>query len=169
MLTGCFITRDLDYEAPPPLPASVHGTTETPMNQIRVVQGGVLGGADAGASSNIEFSAIVRDPNFDQDLIGLVFRDYNPNRDNQPVIPEIVIPPSSGDDPLTRLTRRVTFSLSPLELGAVGCHTVELHVSERFVQLNDPRPADETDLGVGTWFVAVVEDDPPTLSGCETY
>lgn len=168
ILMSCVITRDLDYQPPPNYPASVHGTTETPMDQIRIVDRGVVGIGDAGAAENVEFSAIVRDPNLDQQLIGLVFVDYRPDDDNQPVIPEIPIPPNPGDDPLNR---RVTFSLSALgDFGTEpGCHTVQLHVSREFVQLNDPRPADETDLGIGTWFVSVVDDEMPTLVGCETY
>lgn len=153
MLTGCIIARDLDYEDPPNLPPSVHGTPTSPMNQVIEVDSDPIA-ADAGTSANLDFVAIVRDPNVDDELLGLVFVDYDPTGTNQPVLPEIRIPPSSGADPLTR---EVRFSIPRGLFPSQSCWIVELHVSRSFVGFNDPQPADPDDLGVGVWWV--VRDD----------
>lgn len=165
---GCVITRDLNYEPLPNVPASVEGSVETPTTAIRIIERADIIAPDAGVQQEYEFSAVVRDVNVNQELTGLVFVDYDKDADNTAAIPEFPISRGAGDDPIRR---RVTFKIPASKFATFGCHTVQLHVSERFVGFDgDPRPALAGDLGVGTWFVTVVDaSNPQTLTGCDTY
>lgn len=164
---GC-ILRDFEYEAPVNVPPSVHGTAETPMTRVRVVELDAPLGADGGATTNLEFVATVRDVDVRQPLEALVYLDRNPDAPSRSaLVGELPIPPVADQDPLSR---RVRFSLPTAELSR-GCHVVELHVSRRFVGAINPQPADPADLGVGVWWVAATDAALPAvdMTACPRY
>lgn len=167
---GC-IVRDLDYESPANLPASVHSTPESPMSMVRVVDLDAPIGGDGGASTGVPFVATVRDANVGQTLYGLIYLDRNPVApSDRSLIGDVIILPEQDEDPHSR---RVAFEVPRADLVAldVGCHWVELLVTSELTGISNPRPADPTDVGIGVWWLMVVNDATPTvgMDGCPLY
>jgi hypothetical protein len=158
-LMGCII-RDFDYQPPPNQPPSVHSSTQTPMNEVVLVDLDAPAGGDGGAGVQIHLIAIVRDANVNDELqaIGFVNRNpaagmANPFRD-WPILPEQDADPES---------RRFEFDVPRTEFTSPGCYVVELHVSRRFSCCVNPQPETDGDLGVGVWFVAAFNDASPVV------
>lgn len=169
-LMGCLITREPVYEAPIDLPPSVHGSSETPMFEITKVDLDLTGGADSGiggASNEIRITAIVRDANIRDALVGRVFLNLNRSmsRPQDFLVREIErIPPELGEDPYSR---RVEFTIDTVELRPPGCHRIELHVSRAFEGLPSLNPVDG-DLGIGVWYRASFDrpNPNPLMDNC---
>lgn len=162
---GC-ILRDFDYQEPANVPPSVLGSADDPLDTVQRLDLDAPVGGDAGASSDVEIVAIVRDPNVREPLLGLVFVDRNRGV-TRPIGPEFPIPPEQDEDPLHR---RVPFRVPRAAFPGPGCHSVELHVSGGFIDFSNPRPAIEGDLGVGVWWFAVVDatQPAPDMTECAT-
>lgn len=161
-LMGC-ILRDFEYPPPPNVPASVHGSTDTPLAAVRLID---LDGPE----TEWRFVATVRDANLDQPLIGLLYVDRRPGVPGDLPYADIDIAPDDDDD---RLSRRVEFVVPRTELSEPGCHWIELLVTSETTGRVDPQPKDPTDVGVGVWFVAATAlsegRDVITMDECATY
>lgn len=165
-LMGC-ILRDFDYPDPVPVPPSVLGSTEDPLDRVQELDLDlVIGGGDGGVGADLDFVAIVRDPDLDEPLQGLVFVDRSAT-DPRPIGPEFPIPVEQDEDPLHR---RVRFTVPRARFAPAGCHRVELHVSGGFVDFSNPRPAIDGDLGVGVWWVVATDAGnlEPPMTGCDS-
>lgn len=162
-LMGC-ILRDFEYEEPANVPPSVLGSTDDPLDRVQILDLDAEVGGDGGVSSDLEFVAIVRDPNVTEQLQGLVFLDRTPAR-TIPIGMEFPIPAEQDEDPVHR---RVRFTVPRMSFSP-GCHRVELHVSGGFINFSNPQPAIEGDLGVGVWWIAGTNesDMTPEMTGCE--
>ncbi len=159
---GCII-RDFDYEPPENLPPSVHSHPMTSMSVVHSIDLDAPVGGDAGPAGETEFLAIVRDPNYTDELTGLIFLDRNPAAGRVGLIDERTIPPVSGTDPLNR---QVSFTLDRQDInlaGGPGCHVLELHVSRRFVGQLNPQPEAPADIGIGVWFIEATNDASPVV------
>lgn len=160
---GCIITRDPSYPEPANTPAVVLDTVEHPFNHFRNVYLDMLMGGDGGGiQTEISFTARVLDPDVDQPLQGLVYVDFNP--DAVPSSNTFAIRPTGT---VTRPVDAASFRVQVTALQSPGCHAVELHVSERFVDV-PPRPEVPEDLGTGVWWVNVAETmgDEVTVDRC---
>jgi hypothetical protein len=154
-LMGC-VFRDFEYQDPPNLPPSVHGTTETPMDTVWIVDLDAPVAGDGGPGTSVQFFANVRDPNVSDQLVGVVFVDRS-ELSQRADLPEFPIPAEQDGTPGER---RVPFMLprNSGDLAIPGCHSVELHVSRAFTSLATNPQADPEDLGIGVWWVASVND-----------
>ena len=169
ILMSCVVTRDLEYQPPPNYPASVHGTTETPMERFYTQQVGETVGADAGAGAmELTLFALVRDPNVDDDLEGLLFVNRDPMNPGDGLVRQFTIP-SNGNFERERV--QLTVPNGELERGT--CNVVELHVSRSFSPFPELAPQGTaldglSDLAVGSWFVAAIGEDGlvPTVDVC---
>lgn len=164
-LMGCILTRNPNFDPPANTPPVVVEDPDYPMNRFIDVCLDCAGEADGGLSTQVHFLANVRDPDVDQHLEGRVFLDYNQNATtNLPVTNEVV--PTPTTDPTLR---RVEFDIDKAQLRPGGCRVVELHVSQSFIHVTNPVPADQEDFGRGVWFLRVLEtpDDDRALRGCE--
>ncbi len=165
-LMGC-ILRDFDYQDPTPVPPSVLGSTEDPLDRVQTLDLDlVVGGGDGGVGVDLDFVAMVRDPDLEEPLQGLVFVDRT-TADPRPIAPEFSIPVEQDEDPVHR---RVRFTVPRARFAQAGCHRVELHVSGGFVDFSNPRPAIDGDLGVGVWWVVAFDAANPTppMTDCDS-
>ncbi|MBX3273496.1 MAG: hypothetical protein KF729_24750 [Sandaracinaceae bacterium] len=163
-LMGCILTRNPTYESPENTPAVVLEDPDFRMGTFHRVNLSGDSPADGGVEMQLEVRAIVRDPDLEQPLVGLVFQDYDLDAsENRTITNDIAIPPSARD------TRDVRFFIDYSELRR-GCRVIELHVSEAFVNTRNPTPRRSGDLGRGFWFVRVFEnaDDEISLEECVT-
>ncbi len=163
-LMGC-ILRDFDYQAPVNVPPAVLGTAETPMSQMIKVDLDAPVGGDAGVGSTLTFRAVVRDPNVDQQLRGLIYLDRNPNAPGrQGLVNDTLITPQHGDQPWDR---NVSFDVPLEQLSALGagCHWAELLVTsnDNISGVADPQLIDPTDQGVGVWWIEVINQSMPSV------
>ncbi len=170
-LMGC-ILRDFDYQEPVNVPPAVLGTVESPMTEIRIIDLESLVGGDAGAGTTINFTAIVRDANVDQSLVGLVYldRDVIVPTGQQGLVDDVVIPAEQDNDPWDR---RVPFEIQGSDLANAGhgCHSVQLVVTSSTSGVHDVHPSDPTDVGTGVWWIAAIDSSTTAvgMDECPNY
>ncbi|MCA9606686.1 MAG: hypothetical protein KC619_13870 [Myxococcales bacterium] len=169
-LMGCILTRSPTYDAPANTPPVVLEDPDFPMNRFVNVY---LEELAAAGETQVRFAAQVRDPDIDDELVGLVFLDRNPNSTtNVPIIENIDIPATGEAD-----RDDVSFAVDVGELDpGAACRVLELHVSRGFVGFANPMPAPDVehpegpiDLGRGIWFLRVLRnrEDTQALLGCD--
>lgn len=159
---GCLITDDIEFPEEPFCPPAITSpvNADNPLNEIARVTLGEAAGEDAGTGMRQEtFTVVVWDCNVDQELNYVALVDS---------LPELGRPlgVAQADGTLSaeaRTTQReLSFSFTQTQLSATigeDCHKIELFVSERFVNTNEPaRPGD---LATATWWMIV--DDPATM------
>ena len=170
-MTGCVVTREPVYDAPTNLPPSVHGSPESPMYIVEVVDiGSGPASDDAGLNAaDPTFVAIVRDANVRDRLEARIFINLDHADDANPITALVrdrePIPAETDEDPGSR---RFMFTI-PRSRFEIGCNWIELHVSREFEGLPSLLPAgdDPNDVGVGVWFRAGVDGDSiPDMRGC---
>jgi hypothetical protein len=163
-MNGC-ILRDFEYDPQANVPPSVHGSTETPMDRVRIVDLDVIPGGDGGPTNNIVFVGELRDANVNDPIAFITFIDRNlsaprivDDGDAQPVV--------GGDS-----FRRPFETQIPRSVLTLGCHAVEVHASSRFDGVANPTPHDENDLGIGVWWIAATSSSSPDVDmlSCGSY
>ncbi|MEM7447257.1 MAG: hypothetical protein AAF355_03345 [Myxococcota bacterium] len=146
---GCLVTQPLEQEKEPLCPAVLlHDRTEPSIDDLYVIDL-----SDKDAKGEIEFQLTIYDCNVEQDLLVRPFVDGS-------VFTTVLAPaPADGS-----LERTVSFSITVNgNLNTLGCHSIEVLISEGFSQIDLRLPIAEYDLGGGIWWVATIDENVFTI------
>ncbi|MGE3628705.1 MAG: hypothetical protein AB7P00_02275 [Sandaracinaceae bacterium] len=163
-LTGCIIPHAPDYQGRPNTPAIVLGTSATPQDRILLLNLDEHGGMD------LILETEIIDPDIEQTLFGLVYKDFVPELPADPdvEVPERtavpldqLIPIAAADDPAFPERHHQSFNVPLESLIEPDCYRLTVTVSHDYEFTRPPHPKDPVNEGWGTWIIAVSSNATP--------